>query len=321
MAGQDELSGLLLALYRASRELAIDRFQDAALEILKPQLKFDSAQWGSGSQNPEWISKRHVHLHNDRPDAAALYEEIKEQDDAVKLAWTRKRGAFSYNLAEMMTGKSRSGIRAYGKTVEHENILLTFDIDNAFTRWVSLYRADGARRFSGHDTKLAAALVPHLWEALAINRLTHLEHLGAVEAQRRFDLGICDREGRVHHCEAGFRALMRTEFGDHFAGRLPQQCIDALIGCRRFRGKSIVITVAQPADVLFLKARARGNIDRLSEREFQIACEVARGLSHKHIADALGIAPSTVRNHIQAIHDKLGVRNATELSVEIKRYT
>lgn len=321
MAGHDELSDLLLALYRASRELEIGNFQDAALEILKHRLQFDAAQWGTGPQNAEWISKRQVHLHKDHPDAAALYEDVKDQDDAVKLGWKRKHGVFSYNLPEMMNGKSRAGIRDYGKRVEHQNVLLTFDIENAFTRWVSLYRADSRRRFSASDERLAAALVPHLWEALAINRVTHLEHLGSRGGAHRFDLGICDREGHIHHGETGFRALMRTEFGTTSPDRLPQSCVDALLRARRFCGNAIVITVAQPADVLFLKARPRSNVDRLSTREFEIANEIAEGRSHKHVAERLGIAPSTVRNHIQAIHDKLDVRNAAELIAEIKRYS
>ena len=166
---------------------------------------------------------------------------------------------------------------------------------------------------------MAEVLIPHLWEALTINRIAHLEHLGEQRISRRFELAICDRNGTLHHDEAAFRALMRAEFGAGFLGKLPDECIRTLLAVGRYRGDAIVISVARPVEVLFLKARLLCNVDRLSPRELQIATEVARGRSHKSVAEALGIAPSTVRNHVQAIHDKLGVRNAAELAAEVSR--
>nr|WP_158651774.1 LuxR C-terminal-related transcriptional regulator [Marinobacterium profundum] len=45
---------------------------------------------------------------------------------------------------------------------------------------------------------------------------------------------------------------------------------------------------------------------------------MARGLSHKEVARALGIAPATARNHIQAIHERLRVRNSAELVEQLQ---
>ena len=39
----------------------------------------------------------------------------------------------------------------------------------------------------------------------------------------------------------------------------------------------------------------------------------AKGLTHKEIARALERAPTTVRNQIRSIYDKLGVGNVAEL--------
>jgi len=128
MSDSIEVSDLLLALYRASRELPVDQFQDAVLELLRPSIAFDSAQWGSGPHKTDWISKRQVHLYREPDDAAEIYEEVKDQDDAVKLAWRKKRGVLNYNIADLMTGKSRLGIRDYAKRVEHANLMLSFDI-------------------------------------------------------------------------------------------------------------------------------------------------------------------------------------------------
>lgn len=319
MSGPQEVSELLLILYRAARELPTAQFQDAALHLVKPLVEFDSAQWGSGSHNPKWISKRHVHLHREPDDAAAVYEEVKEQDDAVKLCWTMQRGVIGYNIPELMNGKSRSGIRAYAKRIQHENVLIAFDVDTvqAFTKWISLYRAEREHRFTDDELALVRILEPHLWEALAINRLTNLQHLANDDTSRKFDLGICDREGHVLHMERGFHELLQEEFGGVSGRRIPAICIDALLRGDRFLGRKVVIQVAQQSDVMFLKARAPHLVDRLSSRERQIARQVAEGWSHKEIAAKLGIAPATARNHIQAIHGKLEVHNAAEMAAAL----
>jgi DNA-binding NarL/FixJ family response regulator len=67
-------------------------------------------------------------------------------------------------------------------------------------------------------------------------------------------------------------------------------------------------------DLFFLKARALGAVDRLTKREKEIAERFAQGLSHKEIAKVLDIAPATVRNYIQTIYGKLGVRDKAALA-------
>jgi adenylate cyclase len=53
--------------------------------------------------------------------------------------------------------------------------------------------------------------------------------------------------------------------------------------------------------------------DKLSEREFEIAQVYASGDNYRQIAEALFIAPSTVRTHISTIYRKVGVSSKQEL--------
>ena len=52
----------------------------------------------------------------------------------------------------------------------------------------------------------------------------------------------------------------------------------------------------------------------LSEREQEVALMLAEGRAYADIAQALFIAPSTVKTHVLRIYRKLGVANKTELS-------
>lgn len=49
---------------------------------------------------------------------------------------------------------------------------------------------------------------------------------------------------------------------------------------------------------------------KLTARELQVAQLVADGMQEKHIAETLGIAYQTVRNHKQNIFAKLGIHDA-----------
>lgn len=57
--------------------------------------------------------------------------------------------------------------------------------------------------------------------------------------------------------------------------------------------------------------------DKLSEREREVAQAVAGGASNKEIADRLGITERTVKAHLGAIFEKLGVRDRLQLSLRV----
>jgi len=57
-----------------------------------------------------------------------------------------------------------------------------------------------------------------------------------------------------------------------------------------------------------------GPLDRLTAREREIVLAVAHGLSFKQAARKIGVAPSTVANHLYRIYRKLNVNSRTELA-------
>ena len=59
----------------------------------------------------------------------------------------------------------------------------------------------------------------------------------------------------------------------------------------------------------------------LSERESQVSKLVASGASNKEIADKLSITERTVKAHLSAIFEKLGVRDRLQLSLRINGVT
>lgn len=63
------------------------------------------------------------------------------------------------------------------------------------------------------------------------------------------------------------------------------------------------------------RAHVTNGLDRLSEREREVARAVARGESNKEIARRLGITERTVKAHLSAAFGQLGVRDRLQLSI------
>lgn len=55
----------------------------------------------------------------------------------------------------------------------------------------------------------------------------------------------------------------------------------------------------------------------LTTKQREVCELVAKGWTNKEIAQKLGIQPRTVESHRDAIYDKLGVRNAVELTRKV----
>ncbi len=83
-----------------------------------------------------------------------------------------------------------------------------------------------------------------------------------------------------------------------------------------------IIFSDEPVDVIehtlskFLLARADADMHgALSSRETEVLRELARGKSHKEIADTLCISTNTVITHRKNITQKLGIRSVSGLSL------
>ena len=62
-----------------------------------------------------------------------------------------------------------------------------------------------------------------------------------------------------------------------------------------------------------LLARPRRAADLLTPRQLEVARAYAGGADHRQIARALGITPTTVRNHLHLVYAELQVHNKAQL--------
>ncbi len=67
------------------------------------------------------------------------------------------------------------------------------------------------------------------------------------------------------------------------------------------------------------EAKRAGIVQRLSAREREIAQMVAMGMSNKEIARSADITEQTVKSHLKAIYEKVGVTTRLELAILMNR--
>lgn len=315
-----DFSKLLLALYGLSNELPIESFQDAALTLVKQVLPFDASMWGTATTAPEGIDVHTLHLHQKSPQMMVDYTPMKHFDTAAASLYAVPQATRGFNSASWFGAPHEREFLDYLQRYEQNNIFITtrHDAPTRFMHWISLFRADPDAHCRPEEERLLDLLAPHLMQALAMNRVIHLQRLSA--SAPSMGAAIADLRGVVYHRDTLFDALLQREWEGWRGGPLPARVIQAFHSGRgRFLGCHIVITHRAEHGLLFLSCRTRCRVDELTAREHTIAQLVAKGSSYKEIAKMLDRSPATVRNHIQAIYAKLGVGSIAGLIEELHR--
>lgn len=316
-----DFSNLLLDLYRVAHEAAIDRFQDATLDLLRPLVPFDTCMWGTATTtHGQGIDIHTIHLHRTSPEMLADYAQVKHLDRAAQAMSGLPMTVKSFNADAWPDAHE---LREFLRRYAHENVLIAADTQpqRQFVHWISLFRADPAAYGTAQDIALLGQLAPHLMQALSMNRVLHLQRAVAAErSASAHGAAIADARGMLYHRDPLFDALVQVEWPGRCGDRLPAAVMDAAQSPPwRFTGRTLVMHGRVEHDLLFLRARARCKADSLGPREQQVARLVAGGHTYKTIAQRLERSPATVRNQIQAVYAKLEVGGVAGLIEELRR--
>ena len=93
--------------------------------------------------------------------------------------------------------------------------------------------------------------------------------------------------------------------------------LNAVLSCQEWLPASVRKSVAQ-AQLSADDHNLDEKLASLSPQQFKVLTRVTRGLLNNQIADELGIQERTVKAHMSAIFDKLGVKNRTQAGVLLR---
>ena len=169
--------------------------------------------------------------------------------------------------------------------------------------------------------------------------------LATLDAQPQVDLVLLDLHMPGNHGLAGLAAVRAQYPGvavvvvsanddprvvrralDHgAAGYLPKssgldelrEAIRSVLACEQWLPAALRATVAR-AQSSQQDTELAARLASLSPQQFRVLALVAEGLLNKQIADRLDVQERTVKAHLSAIFDRLGVRNRTQAGVVLR---
>ena len=119
--------------------------------------------------------------------------------------------------------------------------------------------------------------------------------------------------------------VVRRALDHGAAGYLPKSsgldelrdAIRAVLGCEQWLPPTLRAAVARTQSSSS-DAELAARLASLSPQQFRVLTFVAQGLLNKQIADRLDVQERTVKAHLSAIFERLGVRNRTQAGVVLR---
>lgn len=319
----DAFSALLLELYRVSAEEPLESYQDAVLNLIKPLVPFDTCMWGTATYLPgQGMDIHTIHLHEQSQDMINEYAPLKHMDTCATEMSGLPFATRGFHCATRFADRSAREYREYLRRFGHENVFISAftDVHTGATQWMSLFRADIDQQCRSEEVEMLDLLSPHLMQGLRHNRARHLEraHLNGEDVSEAL---IADARGVIHYATPGCEDMLRAEFGALTSrGHLPEPLLARMCeGSQDYVGRHLVASHRVRKDLLYVRLRLPGAVDRLPPRQREVAELMAQGLSHKETAQHLGRSPATVRNQMQDVYRKLGVRSVAALAQALRR--
>jgi len=308
----DRADRCIALLYRSVLSVPPDQFRRWALDSLKTVIPFDSGLWGSG----QWEERRfHALTLSNQPESfVAALERSADQNPLIKKLIESPPDTpttMDSVFPDAKFYKSDLYRQIFGPHGV-ERLLSTVHVDrrSGLYSLVSLYRSDRAQPFTAAEQAIQRRLVYHLFNALSHAFFIHLARTHRDRPANAVG-AVVDRRGAYHDVQPRFLDAMQQHWPGHPAKQLPfpvpepgeTRILDGLCVKAETMGE-LVIVHCWPV----------GPLDRLTQREREIVIAVAHGLSFKQAAKKIGVAPSTVANHLYRIYRKLGVNSRTALA-------
>jgi DNA-binding CsgD family transcriptional regulator len=305
----------LLPLYRAARQGAVSAFAAEAFATIGRALSFDRGLMFTTPSDRPAFSDVHTHGYDDPRALFASWARISHLDVLSKRVLA---GPFEVHhldldapqLARPKYRELRAHLTEFRLAV---SICIAIPMPESRCATVLLLSRASVRRFTEHDTRALASVAPHVAEAAAICRVLALANHPDVGIQD-LPIALVDPGGCLQETTLAFRRAIygvRPPSDPH----LPPEALRALRA-----GVPFALDDARSLEAwrdddgrLLVRVCKRRRVDHLSARELDVARRFAEGESHTTIAHALGIAPTTVRNHIRHVYEKLGVNHRVAL--------
>lgn len=306
----DPVDRFIAKLYRSALSVSHHDYREWALREWRKVIPHDAALWGSGL-----MTRRRFHTVT-LADLPADYPQSLEATTHINPMLPRilKNLDMPTDMRDVCPDREFFRSEIYRRVFEPLGIsrLLStshYDARSGIGTLVTIYRRDRRAVFTDSERLRQQRLAYHLHHAASHAFFLHLARTN--ERPAGSAAAVVDREGLFYEAQPRFLDLLDAHFppraGQSLPFALPAAGETVVVG-------SVCIKVEPASDMFIVYLWPAGPLDRLTAREREIVNAVAQGLSFKQAAKKIGVAPSTVANHLYRVYRKLGVCSRTELA-------
>jgi DNA-binding CsgD family transcriptional regulator len=301
----------IASLYRSGLSIPPEGFRAWALRQIKNLIPYDGAMWGSGSLN-QWRFHTVTLV-----GVSAEYPKVLEETRLINPILPRMLADLDtpVDMEQVMPDrlffKSEIYRRCFGR-FRINRLLATAHSDtrSGLVSVLSLYRFSRRAHFSPAERALQRRCTFHLFQAASHAYFLHLMRT-FTEDRASGGAAVVDGKGAFYEVQPRFLDLLER----NFPGRKPSGLPFAPPPPGATETHNGICVKCEPlGDLSCVLMWPAGPLDRLTMREQDIVYAVTQGLSFKQAARKIGVAPSTVSNHLYRIYRKLGVNSRSQLA-------
>lgn len=309
----DPLDALIARLYRNALAVPPDRYRAWALEQVAELIPCDGALWGSGMA--EGMRFHTVTVRGLPPDFPTRLQSTAAINPLP--ARILAQLGCPTDMEDVLPDEAFHDSEIYRRTFAPygiERILATGHRDprSGLYSLVTLYRRDSDAHFTPVEKQRQQHLTYHLFNAASHSFFLHL--LRNTDHRVGRGAAVIDGHGVFHEAQPRFFDLLDQHYPQRDTAALPFAL--PAPGQTLTRG-GLCASCEALGDLFVLQLWKAGPLDRLTAREREIVMAVSQGLSFKQAARKIGVAPSTVANHLYRVYRKLGVSSRTELAAVV----
>lgn len=302
-----QINQFLLVLYQDARQLAPYAFQQRMLEHLAEFVDYDYAVWGGAREAEREVTD--LVTINQSPELLIQWQEVAHQDRFCDLTLNHLNHTWMFD--DIADYRNSLAYNEHWRAFDIQHMISTIMSEpvDGYVSYIGLCNTDHARPFSEVERHIKQFLMPHLSEALRINRQMAL-HIPGDEEE---GMALVNHKGMILASRPPFDQLLREEWG-HEKFSLPTTIFSEDNAFGDWCGESIRLQYRQLNGHYLVRGRPVSSLDKLPSRAREAAELYATGFSHKEVARRMGISPETVRKHLARTFTQLGINNKASLA-------
>jgi DNA-binding CsgD family transcriptional regulator len=302
-----KLSDFLLELYHDASECTSDEFRLRVLRNLQRFIPFDFGVWGGGRADGRLVTD--LTVLNQSEAILGDWGTVAEYDAFCDL--TLNRLGTTARFDDVPEYRASLAYNEHWRQFNASNMMATIlgEKTDGYVSFVGLCADDRPMTFSDRERRFKQMLMPQLSQALRMNRELWIGR-AAMEDEA---IALVDQQGWVLCTQGPFDDFARQEWRGNIA-QLPAVVMGVLKRGNRWRGELLDARMSRFGSSYVVHLSVHSTLSGLSPREREVAGLFASGMTNKQVARALGTSPSTVRNQVVRIYEKLGISSKAELA-------